>query len=611
MRFRAIDRACLAAIAIVKLALVRDLEIIAGGWESTQLAIAVTALFGELPSLFPPGMPLIAAAFQTLGIPLRLGTEMAYLASGALLVSALLPALGSRVAGIATFAVLALHPWTFDGFSTFSSGGFVAVLAMLTLASTAQLARRDLIVWRDPWLWIATCLLLLWHLTRIEPVATIVTWFVMTALLARRPGTWRARGEIALLAAPLLFVGIGHLATERWAASTTGVATLAAERSPGFTSLLSALYRIDSGDGGLFIPVSRSALTQACAASPTLNRACDSLLDPDQQHTRRAEAFTGKPGEFGTNLGRLLFSGFPSGAEEREAALLAATRELDQALDSGELPSRTAMYPIHPGLSTWLPHVPSLVWNSFRQWMGSVDVRGQTERFLHEFSTSQTDRIRLDIVANRRPYLAIPVLLGIDGSLPAGQTVADQATLVRRDGTVVAAGSIGAKDGAARFRLRAELLSVEYLRLVLSRDGVEVYSNLVATLGRNQRTNVEGVPLQIRTYGHPAAGVFDEDHQRRQWVAEAFPWMLVGLGLLTFGVLSASGTANTRQVNLALSLALSLVGTRIVYYGFLKANLGPEGFHHAADLQPLLVPIVALVAAVLAGLARRITAANR
>lgn len=446
----------LALIAWAKLVLVSHDEIRALAYDSVgYLGMAAARYWGAPYDQWhftrPPGYPLFVALGGSLGLPLRVWIELAWLASASL------AARGLRAAGVGPwgcvlgFALLALHPTPTVVFGTVYADtlytcGLVALVSSLGLALVG--AGRG-------WCWATGTTGAIVANTRPESIVVYGLLAVGAALLAlewwrgRVAGRERAlapRSSQALwrrgawaVALPLAIVFASEHAVRARTWLHTGAYVSHDLALPGLRSLYRALLSIPPESPSLRMPIPRAVRERAASASPAfaeLSRVMETT--PWLRHySNAARDQLGVEGEFGAWTIWALYEAsamagdWPRDARERDARLTRAAREIRAAQASGRLERRWAPFAFVPPewgeLARALPDAARACWRQVRR---APYTRTQAERL------PQEEMALFDGVANRRT-----ALLALQrGESPPGFSWIGPATVARIDAFKAALG---------------------------------------------------------------------------------------------------------------------------------------------------------------------------
>jgi hypothetical protein len=323
-----------------------------------------------------PVYPLFAWLCYRLGISLRLATEVVYLAAAAFFSCALVRRRSCGWVGLLVFAACALHPMRFAVFRQTTSDALYPALLLAALgALTAQLRDAEL-----PGRWrrglVSGLLLgLLWNTRPERPLVALLLLFFLAAGLCRAQLVavgWRARAqrwlaEWALTPAALAAVTVAVM-TANYA--RFGVFATTDMSAPGYWSAYRALVGIQPERPVRFVPVTRDALRQAYAASPTF-RQLEPFLEGEmgRAYAGYGHAIAGlPPGEVAGGWFCWLLrdaaaaAGLTRSAAESEAFYRRVVEELRSAAAAGTLQTRTVPpFGLDPCSDNYLLHLPASV----------------------------------------------------------------------------------------------------------------------------------------------------------------------------------------------------------------------------------------------------------
>lgn len=222
----------------------------------------------------PPAYPLFIASVHLCGIPLRIGIELMQ-ASGYLALVA-----GLRKAGVpggvclASYAVMLLHPASFQINSVTMTDSFYAAVLPLALGGllltlfTARLPHA---------IWTGIALAVLWN-TREESflIPALLVVFFGVALLRQHSATrsWKEAGRFWVRPATAMIGVLAALVVAVYAANYCAFQSFSKSdlTSSSFQAAYKALLRIKPSRDQRFVSVSTEALETAYKVSPTFAR---------------------------------------------------------------------------------------------------------------------------------------------------------------------------------------------------------------------------------------------------------------------------------------------------------------------------------------------------
>lgn len=323
------------------------------------------------------------AALNLLGVPARLGIDLAWLASTAYAGFALTRLSRRTWTGVAFWVFSAFHPLFLVLFDRALSETLLSALVAVMLGAGVEIwntrdaahSRRGVIA---TWLF-AVAFALAVH-TRKEGILFVLPLALLLAgsLLFLRRQWWlpvRAHAlGVRLVAVPLLaMVAIGAILAGanylRW-----GLAVRYELAAPGYTKAMAALNRIDAGRGPLHVTVTSKARQLAYQHSPTF-RELQGFFEGEAGRSLAAYTarYTGQEGEIGNgwfywalrDAGAV--AGWHSSARRADQKYAAVAAELEAAFASGALKARPGWTPsfLDPDLGKWLGRVPASSWNIF------------------------------------------------------------------------------------------------------------------------------------------------------------------------------------------------------------------------------------------------------
>ncbi len=311
-----------------------------------------------------PGMPLLARAFASLGIPYALGLEFLYLAAAGAAAFAAGRISRTIFLPVAVFAGLAYCPWLWNSSRTFMTEPLTAVLLLTMCVSAFPFFMTTFRRWRLSWVSVATIPSAFLVITR--PEALVVVFFCFSAIvilwIANRrmrtaPGI---RFRLAWLLIPVL-VTYGLVAILKQVNQKRyGMAALCITEAPDFVDLMNVLYSIAPEEEIRFAPVTMKTLAAACDFSPSMNALRDKVLQPNSSNIEITHSLTGVSGEVGPMLNWHLISAF----YESKVAMKSVAAEIRQAQAEKRIGKRVAMYPVDPLWKEWLPEFPQQFGNA-------------------------------------------------------------------------------------------------------------------------------------------------------------------------------------------------------------------------------------------------------
>lgn len=334
---------------------------------------------GEYSQLAFAHLPIYSmwlASLNVVGIPARLGIDLAWLFSIGYVGYALFRMTNRVWVGAFFWLFCAFHPLFFVLFDRALSETLLSVLLALVVGSGIEIwntrhaptCRRGRLA---SWVFVIG-FALAFHI-RKEGVLLLAPLFVLAAYsLVRRGEWWRRPFGVTLggrfLVLPLLamvmlgsvLAGINYL---RW-----GLAVRYELAAPGYQRAMAALNRIDVGRGPLHVTVTSKARQRAYEHSPTF-RELRSFFEGEQGKSLAAHTaqFTGQQGEIGNgwfywalrDAGAV--AGWHSSAKKAEQKYAAVADELEDAFRSGRLKSYSGLFSsfLDPDFGKWISRTPS------------------------------------------------------------------------------------------------------------------------------------------------------------------------------------------------------------------------------------------------------------
>lgn len=321
-----------------------------------------------------PVYPLFVALCYRLGLPLRLATEVVYLAAAGFLASALAYRQAPAWIGLLVFAACALHPLSHV---TFRRATADALYVSLLLAALGALLlqhklRGESGGWRRGLL-SGALLGLLWNTRPERPLVLVLVLFflvVSAAVVWRRGPTRRAAvrtwlGEWAPAVGMLATLALAVLTANylRW-----GIFATTEQSTPGFNAAYRALVGIRQEQPIHGVPVTRESRQLAAAVSPSY-RQVEHYLQQSWWLDVVQENYPDTPlGEYVTSFYNWALrdaakaAGQYTSGPASEAFFYQVAAELDAAAAEGGLPTRPVppFFPLDPCVDHYLPHlIPS------------------------------------------------------------------------------------------------------------------------------------------------------------------------------------------------------------------------------------------------------------
>jgi hypothetical protein len=324
------------------------------------------APYSMLAFVRPCAYPLFIAVLHFLGIPLRIGIELAQMAGYAALIAAFRKAGIPRWLCLALFALMILHPASllFNNHSM-SDSFYTAILPLALGGSLLTLFTKKFV----HAIWTGAAYAVLWNIREesfLIPLILIV--LLVLALWQRREASTRKAHFVFWLQRTGAIVAILSLiVTAIYWANYTKFRSFAKSdlSSPPFEKVLKALLRIKPSASMRYISVSTEALEMAFKVSPHF-----ALLKPEFE-SRNGRVWTTPVFEtLGIHEYGLWFtwalrnvmnnSGYYKDPSTTNRFYRTAAREINQACDEGRIPSRIVLSSfLDPGAVSRIRYLPS------------------------------------------------------------------------------------------------------------------------------------------------------------------------------------------------------------------------------------------------------------
>lgn len=382
-RFTKLGIGLVMTLALMRLALTANRDIVALNAPYDEFWFIHSAArlvwggqYNQMAFAHLPIYSLWLASLNLIGVPARLGIDLAWLASTAYAGFALAQLSGKRWAGWAFWLFCAFHPVFIVLFDRALAETLLAVLVALMLGAGVEIWNTRGIAHSGRGV-TATCVFMLAFALAVHirkecilfllPMGLLGVWWA----LARR-GRWasvenHAAGTrlvllplLATTAVACVLMGLNYL---RW-----GVAIRYDLAAPGYVRALTALNRIDAGRGPLHVTVTRKSRDLAYQHSPTF-RELQGFFEGESGQSLAAQTaqYTGQSGEIGNGwfYWALRDAGAgvgwhrdATGADRKYAAI---ADELETAFRSGDLRAYPAWIPsvVDPDLGKWVRRVPA------------------------------------------------------------------------------------------------------------------------------------------------------------------------------------------------------------------------------------------------------------
>lgn len=431
-----------AALVLLRLAISADRDIVALNSPYDEFWFIHSAArlvwggnYNQLAFAHLPIYSIWLAGLNLIGVPARLGIDLAWLASTAYAAFALARLSEKRWAGIAFWMFCAFHPVFIVLFDRALSETLLAVLVALLLGSGVEIwntrdagrTRRGL--WATVLFTLAFALAL--HI-RKESVLFLLPLGVLGMLsIWNRRAWWPTWGletlGTRLVGAPLLagialaivLMGLNYL---RWE-----MAVRYELAAPGYVRAIAALNRIDAGPGPLHVTVTRKSRALAYQHSRTF-RELQGFFEGESGRSLAAHTarYTGHPGEIGNGwfYWALRDAGAVAGwhrtAPEADRKYAQIANELEAAFQSGALRAYPAWIPsfVDPDLAKWVGRVPASTLTILGLLLQSDP---NTVRPAEENASSRQMAEFIEIAARRNPLPSVSIRGWI--VLPPGSSV--------------------------------------------------------------------------------------------------------------------------------------------------------------------------------------------
>jgi hypothetical protein len=356
----------------------------------------------------PPAYPLFIAFVHLCGIPLRIGIELVQACGYLALLAGLRKAGVPRGVCLVSYAVMVLHPASFQLNSVTMADSFYAAVLPLTLGGllltlfTARLRHA---------IWTGIALAVLWN-TREESFlipAMLVTFFGVALLRQHSAtGSWKEAGRAWVRPATALVGILAVLVLAVYAANYRAFQSFSKSEltSSNFQAAYKALLRIKPSRDQRFVSVSTEALETACKVSPTFAK-----LQPQfQGDLRRAWQVPAREAlgihEIGAPwfLWALRSLANSEGVHETSASAnrfyRGTAREINRACDEGRVPSRVVLSSfLDPGALSSICYMPE----SFPRIAGLFLTRFQKITGRDDAILTESQRALYDEMTRRRP----------------------------------------------------------------------------------------------------------------------------------------------------------------------------------------------------------------
>jgi hypothetical protein len=314
----------------------------------------------------PPAYPLFIAFVHLWHIPLRLGIELTQMAGYLVLVAGLRWASIPRSVCLAAYAVMILHPGSFQLNSVTMADNFYAAVLPLALGGllltffTAKLRHAT---------WTGVALAVLWN-TREESflIPPMLVLFVLIAIIRERLVTrsWkRARYWVKPAGAMLGTLLLLNSTVDAFNYRAFHSFSKSELTASSFRAAQKSLLRIKPARDQRFISVSTDALQKAYSVSPTFAQ-LRPQLEGELGHNWQVPAFDalgiheiGAPWFLWALRSTADAQNIHKSAEFANRFYRNVAREINRACDEGRVPSRFVLSSfLDPGAITSLRHIP-------------------------------------------------------------------------------------------------------------------------------------------------------------------------------------------------------------------------------------------------------------
>ncbi|MFL6521723.1 MAG: hypothetical protein ACJ8NS_16025 [Chthoniobacterales bacterium] len=324
------------------------------------------APYSMLAFVRPCAYPLFIAVLHFLGIPLRIGIELAQMAGYAALIAALRKAAIPRWLCLALYALMILHPASllFNNHSM-SDSFYAAILPLALGGSLLTLLTKKFL----HSIWSGAAYAVLWNIREesfLIPIIFVV--FLTLALWQRREAvTRKAHFVFWLQRTGVIVATLSLIVAAIYSGNYTKFRSFAKSdlSSAPFEKLQKALLRIKPSTSVRYIPVSIEALGMAFEVSPHF-----ALLKPEFEAPNGRVWTTPVFETLGIHEYGLWFpwalrnvmnnSGYYKDALTTNRFYRQAAREINQACDQGRIPSRIVLSGfLDPGAVSRIRYLPS------------------------------------------------------------------------------------------------------------------------------------------------------------------------------------------------------------------------------------------------------------
>jgi hypothetical protein len=385
------------------------------------------APFGAPSFIRPPAYPLFIALTKATGFPLRISTELLFLAAAFVFAVSIIKAGKSRLLAILLYAVIIFHPASFQVSSRATPDSFYACALLIALACMIiLLLKRDDIYRLRYAILTGAVLAILWHIRQESVIilALLVVYgliAVLTVGVGRKPRspTLRQLGVIVLV--PALVILLVSIAVNTINYAKFGVFAADGMSGPGFESANKALLRIQPMLPPVrFVAVPREVRLRAYQVSPAFQELKSTLEGPVGRSWASYARSVGVQvdGEISTphfwwalNKGAYDI-GYNKSPGQADQYFQRIADEINAACADGRLQCRWAFSSVlDPHVQNYLPYLPA----SFRRISGLFFQRYEPAGAWDERSLPPEVRELFDEMANRRAANTTPWMVHLSG----------------------------------------------------------------------------------------------------------------------------------------------------------------------------------------------------
>ncbi|MDG2014730.1 MAG: hypothetical protein P8J33_14580, partial [Pirellulaceae bacterium] len=346
-------------------------EVVSGEYDSffyAQIAdsyYSVDDPFSILP-LHRPGLPILAGAAATFGIPYKLFLD-------------LLLGFAATLAGISFYrltksdwlsllmAILILwNPYFIYQSWVLMTEPLITIILLLLLISSIPFVCRPFSEWSIAMTVMTGIVTAAYLLVRNEMPILLGFYAVLMLLIVvrwrrdfnfeifKRKRSWK----LVLFFLPLLMAWSAERAVKAYHDYRFGVPAMCVTEADGFMDLMNALYSIEPTTYTRFVPVPCQSLELACQHSPVMENRRDFFMDSSRGAFQSANQNLGLQGEVGTWLNWHIIDCFGGVDRNSNHQMRIAARQIRNAQNRGQLKRRNARFPVEPLWGSWLPDLP-------------------------------------------------------------------------------------------------------------------------------------------------------------------------------------------------------------------------------------------------------------